>query len=223
VAAGEAAFARELLLAFGLLSMAVGGVFMVRQRDYKRMLAYSSVEHMGILVLGTAIGGLGLFGALLHMLNNGFAKGVLFLSAANIHRHFGSKSTDEVRGALRILPASATFFLLGFLAVTGAPPFGPFLSEFTILRAAVADQRFGVAGAFLGLLLLVFIGMGASVLALVQGEPPPGRERPAAGERVQKLVPIAALLALVLLLGVWIPEPLESALWSAARFVEGLR
>ena len=223
VAAGEAEFARELLLAFGLLSMAVGGVFMVRQRDYKRMLAYSSVEHMGILVLGTAIGGLGLFGALLHMLNNGFAKGVLFLSAANIHRHFGSKSTDEVRGALRILPASATFFLLGFLAVTGAPPFGPFLSEFTILRAAVADQRFGVAGAFLGLLLLVFIGMGASVLTLVQGEPLAGRERPLAGERVQKLVPIAALLALVLLLGVWIPEPLESALWSAARFVEGRR
>jgi len=222
VAAGDGAFARELMLGFGLLSMAVGGVFMVRQRDYKRMLAYSSVEHMGILVLGTAIGGAGLFGALLHVLNNGFAKGVLFLSAANIHRHFGSKSTDDVRGALRVMPASATLFLLGFLAATGAPPFGPFLSEFTILRAAVSDQRFGVAGAFLGLLLLVFIGMGATVLAVVQGDPPEGRERPAA-ERVQKLAPIAVLLALVLLLGLWVPEPLESALWSASRYVEGLK
>ena len=224
VAAGDGAFARELLLAFGLLSMAVGGVFMVRQRDFKRMLAYSSVEQMGILVLGTAVGGVGLFGALLHMLGNGFAKGVLFLSAANIHRHFGSKSTDEVRGALRILPASATLFLLGFFAVTGAPPFALFLSEFTILRAAVSEQRFAVAGAFLGLLLLVFIGMGATVLTLVQGEPLAGRERPAARpERVQKLVPIVALLALVLLLGVWVPQPLEAALWSAARFVEGIR
>jgi hydrogenase-4 component F len=220
VAGGEGAFARELMLGFGLLSMTLGGVFMVRQRDYKRMLAYSSVEHMGILVLGTAIGGAGLFGALFHVLNNGFAKGVLFLSAANIHRQFGSKSTDDVRGALRVMPASATFFLLGFLAATGAPPFAPFLSEFTILRAAVSEHRFGLAGAFLGLLLLVFIGMGATVLAVVQGDPPEGRERPAA-ERVQKLVPIAALLALVVLLGVWLPAPLESALWSAGRFVEG--
>jgi hydrogenase-4 component F len=220
VAAGDGAFARELMLGFGLFSMAVGGVFMVRQRDYKRMLAYSSVEHMGILVLGASLGGVGLFGALLHVLNNGFAKGVLFLSAANIHRHFGSKSTDDVRGALRVMPASATLFLLGFLAATGAPPFGPFLSEFTILRAAVSDARFAVAGAFLGLLLLVFIGMGATVLAVVQGDPPEGRERPAA-ERVQKLAPIAVLLALVLGLGLWVPAPLEAALWSAARFVEG--
>ena len=77
-----------------------------------------------------------------------------------------------------------------------------------------------LAGAFLGLLLLVFIGMGATVLAVVQGEPPEGRERPAA-ERVQKLAPIVVLLALVLLLGLWVPQPLEAALWSAARFVEG--
>ena len=220
VAAGDGAFARELMLGFGLLSMTVGGVFMVRQRDYKRMLAYSSVEHMGILALGSALGGVGLFGALLHVLNNGFAKGVLFLSAANIHRHYGSKTTDDVRGALRTMPASATLFLLGFLAATGAPPFGPFLSEFTILRAAVSDARFAVAAAFLGLLLLVFIGMGATVLAVVQGDPPEGREQPAA-ERLQKLAPIAVLLALVLGLGLWVPEPLESALWSAARYVEG--
>jgi hydrogenase-4 component F len=221
-AAGDAAFARELLLGLGLLSMAVGGVFMVRQTDYKRMLAYSSVEHMGILVLGTAIGGAGLFGALLHVLTNGFTKGVLFLSAANIHLRFGSKSTDQVRGALRAMPASGLLFLLGFLAATGAPPFGPFLSEFTILRAAVSEQHFAVAGAFLALLLLVFIGMGATVLAVVQGEPAALQTRPA-GERVLKLAPIVALLALVLLLGVWVPASLESALWSASRFVEGLR
>jgi hydrogenase-4 component F len=220
VAAGDGAFARELMLGFGLLSMAVGGMFMVRQRDYKRMLAYSSVEHMGILVLGAAIGGAGLFGALLHVLANGFAKGVLFLSAANIHRAFGSKSTEQVHGALRVVPASATLFLLGFLAATGAPPFAPFLSEFTILRAAVGDGRFGVAGAFLGLLLIVFVGMGATVLAVVQGEP--ARDG-ATRERGQKLAPIVALLALVVALGVWVPAPLEAALWSAARFVEGPR
>ncbi|HKA16162.1 MAG TPA: proton-conducting transporter membrane subunit [Myxococcota bacterium] len=223
VAAGDAGFARELLLAFGLMSMAVGGVFMVRQRDYKRMLAYSSVEHMGILVLGASVGGAGLFGSLFHMLNNGFTKGVLFLSAANIHRHFGSRSIDSVQGALRALPASATLFLIGFFAVTGAPPFAPFLSEFTILRAAVADGRIALAFAFLALLLLVFIGMGATVLAVVQGEQSPTHDPARARERFAQIAPILALLALVLLLGLWIPARLEAALWAAARFIEGTR
>jgi hydrogenase-4 component F len=187
------------------------------------MLAYSSVEHMGILVLGASVGGAGLFGSLLHMLNNGFAKGVMFLSAANIHRRFGSRSIESVQGALRVLPASATLFLIGFFAVTGAPPFGPFLSEFTILRAAVADGRIGVAAAFLALLLLVFIGMGATVLAVVQGEPASERDAPPAGERFAQVAPIFALLALVVLLGIWIPEWLQAALWSAAHFIEGAR
>jgi hydrogenase-4 component F len=155
------------------------------------------------------------------MLNNGFTKGVLFLSAANIHRHFGSRSIDSVRGALRVLPASATLFLIGFFAVTGAPPFGPFLSEFTILRAAIANEQIGVAGAFLALLLLVFVGMGATVLAVVQGEPATGSEPVRARERFAQIAPILALLALVLLLGLWVPDWLESALWTAARFVEG--
>ena len=85
----------------GLFSMAVAGVFMARQKDFKRMLAYSSVEHMGILVVGIGIGGAAFFGSLLHMLNNGLTKGVLFLVAGNIQRAYGSKSSDEVRGALR--------------------------------------------------------------------------------------------------------------------------
>ena len=97
----------------GLLSMAVAAVFMVRQRDFKRMLAYSSVEHMGILVLGIGIGGLAVYGALLHLINNGLTKGVLFLSAGNIHRAYGSKLTDDVRGALQRVPLSGALFLAG--------------------------------------------------------------------------------------------------------------
>src|SRR5206468_4982056 len=120
----EAAFAREIMIFMGLLSMAVAAVFMVRQRDFKRMLAYSSVEHMGILVFGIGIGGDAVFGALLHLINNGLTKGVLFLSAGNIHRAYGSKLTDDVTGALRLTPASGALFLAGFFAITGSPPFG---------------------------------------------------------------------------------------------------
>src|SRR5262249_35647551 len=156
-AAGDAAFARHLMITIGLFSMAVAGVFMARQRDYKRMLAYSSVEHMGILVLGVGIGGPGGFGAVLHLLNNWLTQGVLFLSAATIHRAYGSKTTDDVRGALRRVPISAALFLAGFLAITGSPPFGPFFSEFSILRAAVSEGRFVIAGLFLLMLIIIFI------------------------------------------------------------------
>src|SRR5262249_20022153 len=132
----EAELARDIMIFFGLLSMAFAAVFMVRQRDFKRLLAYSSVEHMGILVLGVGLGGLAVYGALLHLISNGLAKVVLFQSAGNIRRAYNSKTTDTVRGALNRVPMSAWLFLIAFFAVTGAPPFGLFVSEFTIASAA---------------------------------------------------------------------------------------
>ena len=219
-AAGQGAFARHLLVVMGLLSMAVAGVFMAGQRDYKRMLAYSSVEHMGILVFGIGIGGLGTFGALLHLINNGLGKGVLFLTAGNIHRAYGSKRTDDVTGALRLTPVSGALFLAGFFAITGSPPFGPFLSEFTILNAAITGGRFASAGLFLLMLAIVFIGMGATVLRVVQGEVPDAvRGRPYK-ERILTVFPPIAFLVLVVLMGVYIPPPVTALLRDAASSLE---
>ncbi len=220
IAGGEGAFARQLLVAMGLLSMAVAGVFMAGQRDYKRMLAYSSVEHMGILVFGIGIGGLASFGALLHLVNNGLAKGLLFLSAGNIHRAYGSKLTDEVTGALRLVPISGALFLAGFFAITGSPPFGPFMSEFTILTAAITDGRFVAAGLFLLMLAVVFLGMGATVLRVVQGEPSAAAKDRGYKERILTVGPPVAFLALVLLMGVYIPRPINTLLRDATSFLE---
>jgi hydrogenase-4 component F len=218
-AGAEAEFAREIMIFMGLLSMAVAAVFMVRQRDFKRMLAYSSVEHMGILVLGVGIGGLAVYGALLHLINNGLTKGVLFLSAGNIHRAYGSKVTDDVTGAIQRLPVSGSLFLAGFLAITGSPPFGPFISEFTIVNAAIGSGQFLAAGLFLLLLGIVFIGMGATVLAVVQGKPPE-RQGGNFHDRIGTCVPILLFMALVLFLGLYVPPPLESLLREAASFLE---
>src|SRR5216683_1354375 len=214
-AGAEGEFAREIMIFIGLLSMAVAAVFMARQRDFKRMLAYSSVEHMGILVLGIGIGGLAVYGALLHLINNGLTKGVLFLSAGNIHRAYGSKLTDEVRGAIQRVPLSGALFLAGFLAITGSPPFGPFVSEFTIMNAAVGSGQFLAGGLFLLLLGIVFIGMGATVLAVVQGNAPDHKEMKGFHDNVGTGAPIVLFMALVLLLGVYIPPPLESLLREA--------
>lgn len=218
-AGAEAEFAREILIFVGLLSMAVAAVFMARQRDFKRMLAYSSVEHMGILVLGVGIGGQAMYGALLHLINNGLAKGVLFLSAGNIHRAYGSKLTDDVSGAIQRVPFSGWLFLTGFLAVTGSPPFGPFVSEFTILSAAIGSGQYLVGGIFLLMLGIVFIGMGVTVLAMVLGNPAPRAAESGFQDDFSTGAPILLFMALVLLLGVYVPPSLERPLRAAAAFL----
>jgi hydrogenase-4 component F len=221
-AAGERAFVAPILVFMGLLSMVFAAVFMVRQKDIKRMLAYSSVEHMGILVLGAGLGGLALFGALYHMLNNALTKGVMFLSVGNIHRAFDSKSTDVVTGALGRVPVSAALFLTGFLAITGSPPFGPFVSEFTIARAAFGSGQFVPGGLYLALLMAVFLGMGSTVLSVVQGQTPPNvSASPAHADRPSLTLPIVLALLLVLLLGIYLPGPLQQLLAAAAAQVEG--
>jgi hydrogenase-4 component F len=221
-AAGEGAFARELLIGIGLLSMAVAAVFMVGQRDFKRMLAYSSVEHMGILVLGIGIGGLAVFGTLLHVINNALTKVILFLSAANIHRAFGSKRIEIVSGAIRRLPISGALFLTGFLAITGSPPFGPFISEFTILNASMQSGHFIISMLFLLFLVVIFIGMGATVLSVVQGVPSPESDT-GVRDNFWKTAPMFAALVLVLIMGIWIPRSLFSFVEEAARALQEAR
>ena len=221
LAAGETVYTSRLLVFMGLFSMAVAGLFMVGQRDFKRMLAYSSVEHMGILVLGLGIGGPALFGTMLHVVTNGLTKGVLFLSAGNIHRAYGSKNTDQVSGAMRRLPLSGALFLAGFLAITGSPPFAPFISEFSILNGAFGAGRFVTAGLFLFLLLVVFIGMGATVLKVVQGRAPADVRCTPYRDSFLTAAPVVLLMGLVLLLGLYLPAPLTAMLHDAVRFLEG--
>ncbi len=220
LAAGEAAFVTPLLIFMGLFSMVVAGIFMVGQKDFKRMLAYSSIEHMGILALGIGIGGAALYGTLLHIVTHGVTKGLLFLSAGNIYHAYGSKNTDEVSGALRRLPLSGTLFLAGFLAIIGSPPFGPFISEFSILNAGFASGHYWAGGIFLLLLLVIFIGMGATVLKVVQNRDPNMAVKPPLRESLLSAAPPLVLLGLVLLLGLHIPAPLDHLLHNAVDFLE---
>lgn len=219
-AAGEFSFISPMLVFMGLFSMAVAGIFMVGQKDYKRMLAYSSVEHMGILVLGLGFGPLALFGTMLHLFNNGLTKGVLFLSAANIHRSYGSTSIDVVRGVLRRLPLSGGIFLAGFLAITGSPPFGPFISEFSILNAGFGTGRYMACGFFLLFLLVIFIGMGSTVLPMLQGKESESTAKAIYREGFLTIAPPLVMLAAVLMIGIWIPDSLHDVLQNAVDFLE---
>ena len=217
-AAGDGALARQELLGMGLFSLLIAAIFMVGQPDIKRLLAYSSVEHMGLLAIGVGIGGMATFGAMLHLINNALTKGGLFLAAGNIQRAYDSKHLSEVRGAMRVLPVSGPLFLAGFLAITGSPPFGPFMSEFAILRGIFAGERTIIGLLVLLLLATVFIGMGATVLTATQGEaanlPSGYRDRP-----LLCLSPLCFML-LILLIGVYLPAPLQQALQQAAALLE---
>jgi hydrogenase-4 component F len=226
-AAGLEDFARPLLIAFGIVSLVVATAFVLGQSDVKRLLAYSSVEHMGLLVLGLGVGGVGAFGSVLHVFNNGIAKGMLFLATGNMVLATGSSATADMRGLLRVRPVSAALLLVGLFAVTGSPPFGLFLSEFSIVSGAIREHHLWVAIVLLVLLSIIFAGIGGILLSVVFG----GRE----GERstvdgdgggsgrdsAWLVCGPLALATIVLLLGVYIPAPLRASLADAARMLGG--
>jgi hydrogenase-4 component F len=215
----EIRFFQQALLGMGLISMAVAAVFMARQTDFKRMLAYSSVEHVGILAIGLGLGKGALYGALFHLLNNGLTKGVLFLSSGNIHRSYSNKTTNVVKGALTRLPWSGGLFLAGFIAITGSPPFSPFISEFTIVSSAFIDGRYWVGSLFLLFLVVVFIGMALTVLPMVMGAPPADVEPSDYEDRLLTVGPPLFMMLVILVLGIWPPEFLVVLLRDGAAML----
>ena len=216
-AAGAGAVADRTLLALGLFSTAVAALFLLGTRDFKRMLAYSSVEHMGILSLGAALGGAGLAAALFHVWSNGWTKAALFLSAGNLRRAAGSASMDHVRGLAGVTPRSAALFVAGMFAVTALPPFAPFFSELQVVQAGLLAGRGAAVAVFLCCLLLAFLGMTRVVFGVVDGRPPPAVRQQAGrfAETAGVLAPPLVLLGLSLTLGLFTPGLLRTA-WTAA-------
>ena len=220
MASGSQQFYRGSLVGIGLLSLAVAAVFLTRQTDFKRMLAYSSVEHMGIFSVALGIGGKALYGAMLHLIGNGLAKGVLFLCAGNIHRAFASKSRETVHGTIKRAPWTGALFLAAFLAMTGLPPFLPFSSELAIFSALFSQGKQNT-GIVMALLLMVsFLGMSLTVIPVVFGDPPKNRERTGYHETAHLVGPPLALLILLAVVGFWLPPPLHRLIIDAAHLLE---
>jgi hydrogenase-4 component F len=160
-------FAQRLLIFGGLLSLGVATVYIWRNRNYKRLLAYSSVEHLGIITLGVGIGGVALLGALLHLLFNSFGKAALFFMAGNIHRGYGSRQIESITGLLRRLPWSGLVWAVAFFYIVGTPPFGIFFSELLILRGMIEGANWLSLSLFVALLFVIFIGMSRAVLGML--------------------------------------------------------
>ncbi|HUJ07286.1 MAG TPA: proton-conducting transporter membrane subunit [Streptosporangiaceae bacterium] len=209
-------FPHLVLLTFGFASVLVGVLFMVRRGNFKRLFAYSSVEHMGIIAIALGFGGvLGLYGALLHTLNHAIAKAVLFLGSGDPAQRLRTREATGVRGLLTAVPVAGGALLLGSLAVLGSPPFGLFLSELTIVRAGFARASPALPLILLGLLAVAFIAFARTTMGMVTGPaaqdlpPDPYRGRAAHWARV---VPLVVGLVALLALGLWIPAGLNSAI-----------
>lgn len=204
-------FGERWLMLLGLLSLAVAAVFLLAQRNYKRMLAYSSVEHVGIICLGLGFGGYwGVLGALLHVINHALSKSLLFFLSGDIWLKYQTTEIGQVRGLLRASPLTGGAFLAGTLALIGLPPFGPFISELLIFRAGLERGAGWVAAAGILLLVVVFAGMLRSVNQMLYGPPPETMER---GTTLKwSLAPLAVNFALLLILGLTLPPALVGAL-----------
>ncbi len=211
-------FSSNLLLMFGLLSVAIAVLFIVVQQDYKRLLAYSSIKHMGLIATGIGLGTpLALYAALLHMLNHALAKAFIFMGAGNLLLKFKTKEMARVSGAMKVIPATGAFLLLGVLAITGVPPFNLFVSEFLILTASL-EKEWWLAALILLLLAIAFAGFLYHIGQMVFG---PSKEELTFGEaNSSAFFPLIVLFLLILMLGFYIPSPLHQLIEQAAKVVK---
>jgi hydrogenase-4 component F len=220
-------FSHTLLLAFGGISILVAGLLMIVQRDLKRLLAYSSIEHMGIVAVGVGLGGaLGLYAALLHAFNHSLAKTLMFFTTGNVREHFGTLRMERIRGMARALPWTSGALVVGGLAIVGMPPFGLFVSEFLILTAAFMQSKYAVAiivlaglSVVFGALLHHFQGMLAAAADGADAHfPDPGRI--GASSALTEFVPMGVCSAALLVLGVRIPSSFLHLLHKATAVLQ---
>ncbi len=214
-------FAGNLLVVFGAFSILIAAAFIVFQTDVKRLLAYSSVEHIGIMALGYGLGPLGIFAALFHTVNHSICKSLAFFAAGHIGQHYGTYEMQAIKGVLRVDRIWGLGLLGSALAFIGVAPFAIFMSEYQILRATVSQHAWPALILFLLGTGVIFVSVLRHLIGMLYGTPvssPPvktGSARSATGI-------VAISLGLLLLLGLWLPQPLRQLLREATHVISGI-
>ncbi len=210
-AAHAGAFANRLMIIFGLTSLFVAAVFMSYQKDLKRLLAYSSIEHMGIIVLGVGVGAK--FAAMLHVLGHSVAKALLFMAAGNVMILYRTKRVAEIGGLMRTSPVTGTLLIVGGFSILGMPPFLPFISEFLILRGGLLDGHYAAMALYLLFLGAIFFSMSRALLKMAQGA---RRELIPDTLSMGVVYPPVVLAVVIVCLGLYIPATLARVISSAS-------
>jgi hydrogenase-4 component F len=217
-----AAFSHRLFIFFGLASVLVAGLLMILQKDLKRLLAYSSVEHMGIIATGVGLGGFfGLYGALLHTFTHSMAKSLLFFGAGHVRETAGTSQIPILKGLARSLPWTSAALVAGLVAIVGLPPFGLFISEFSILREAFSQRHWLAALVLLGMLSVVFAAMTFHFLKVLPGSPEGAVSDVAVRDRTGAEFFVMAICFVVLVIfGITIPSPFNHLLKAAMAVLQ---
>jgi len=212
------AFSSQLLIILAVISVGIAAASIYFQKDMKRMLAFSSVEHMGLISLGFGFGGLlGIYGALLQIINHAIVKPMMFFASGTITQKYETKAISKITGVIKVMPATGILFLIGGLALVGMPPFNIFLSEFLILGAGLKSGQFLATSLVIIFLVITFAVFLRHVIRMVFGNPSPEIKNGSMGKLA--IIPVVILGSLVLILGVYIPEQLQTLVHNASAII----
>jgi hydrogenase-4 component F len=211
-------FAGQLMMGFGIASVLVAAFFLSRQRDIKRLFAYSSIEHMGLVTFAFGMGGpVASFAGLLHMTVHSLTKSAIFFAVGHATQKAGTQVIDDIRGLLRVSPTIGWGLIIGTVAILGLPPFGVFASEFLILTTAMRQQPWATPCLLLAL-GVAFAAVFGKIQPMVFGDPG-GKFAPVSLPYRPALLPVFTHYALVLVLGVYVPPYLADWYREAAKLI----
>jgi hydrogenase-4 component F len=216
---GDRELVAEELLVIGLASMAVSTASIISTRNVKRLIAYASINHAGVIAIGLGIGKGASYGLLLYVVSNAFIKAILFLTVGKIKAHYRTRDTREIAGLIKDLPYSGLFLMVGTFALLGFPPFGSFLGELLILSGLVQSGHLLVFAAFCILITATFVATGRTIFPMIWGEP----KRTATGPRQTALTvaPKIVFLAALVAMGLYMPPAVNSLFRQIAAALGG--
>lgn len=210
-------FSSQLLVILGAVSVGIAAASIYFQKDMKRMLAYSSVEHMGIVALAMGFGGFaGIYGGLLHIINHAVTKPLMFFASGTISQKYETKAMSEIKGVIKAMPVTGALFLVGGMAIVGMPPFNIFVSEFMILSSGFGSGQFLASSLLVAFLVVIFAGFMRHLIRMVFGAPKESGRGTLAeaaaenGDGKLAVIPMLILAAFAVILGFYIPPPLHT-------------
>jgi hydrogenase-4 component F len=216
---GNAVLVTGELLTMGMVSMVVSTFSVIATRNMKRLLAYASINHAGVIAIGLGIGKGASYGLLLYVISNAFIKAILFLTAGKIKAHYRTKDTRQISGLLKELPYSGVFLMVGTFALLGFPPFGSFFGELLILSALVSSGHLFVFATFCLLITMTFVATGRTVFPMIWGEPKVHFTSPR--QTFLSASPKMAFLVALVVLGIYIPPVANRLIQQVAASLEG--
>lgn len=211
-------FSNSLLIILGAVSIGIAAASIYFQKDIKRLLAFSSVEHMGIVSVGIGFGTfLGIYGAMLHVINHALTKSLMFFSSGTISQKYQTKSIADIGGIIKTMPITGFAFLVGGLAIIGLPPFSIFMSEFFVLSSGFKSNNYLASFIVILLLVIVFAGFSKHLLKMVFGTPKSTMEKSDLGKL--SIIPMMILISIIFIMGIYVPGPLQTLLDDSTKII----